>query len=53
MGKDAHDGIDLVDCKAGMYLFHGGACVLHGVQRLLVNICGFDAVDFALERHDL
>jgi hypothetical protein len=34
-------------------LLHGGAGVLHGVKRLLVDVCGFDAVDFALERHDL
>jgi hypothetical protein len=36
-----------------VYLLHGCASVLHCVERFLVDVCGFDAVDFALEGHDL
>jgi hypothetical protein len=50
---DKQGVVDLVDCKTSVYLLHGVAGILHRVQRLLVDICGFDAVDFALEGHDL
>ena len=36
-----------------MYVLDGGAGILHRVERLLVDVCGFDGVDFALEGHDL
>lgn len=36
-----------------MDVLHCGAGVLHCVEGLLVDVCGFDAVDFALERHNL
>lgn len=50
---DVHDVLDLVDCETGVNLFHCLACVLHRVKRLLVDIGGFNAVDFALQGHYL
>jgi len=48
-----HDVVDLVDGQACVYLLHGRARVLHRIQCLLVDVCRLDAVDFALECHNL
>jgi len=32
-----------------MYLFHGTACILHGVQRFLIDVRGFYAVDLLFD----
>ena len=48
MKINIHCSVDFVDRQAAVYLFHGGACILHRVQRFLVDVCCFDAVDLLL-----
>lgn len=51
--EDVHDIVNRIDCETRMYLLHGVSGVLHSIQRLLVDVRGFDGVDLALEGHDL
>lgn len=48
-----HRLIDLVDGQAAVDLLYRVAGVLHGVERLLVDVCRLDAADLALDRHHL
>lgn len=48
-----HDIVDLVDCEASVDLLHRRACILHRVERFLVDIRRLNTVYLALERHDL
>lgn len=52
-GVSIHDVVYFIDGQAGVDVLHCGASILHSIECLLINVCGFDGVDFALERHDL
>jgi hypothetical protein len=52
-GRNIHDVVHLVDGQASMYLLHSSARILHGIQRLLVDVGRLDRVNLLLQRHDL
>jgi hypothetical protein len=47
--RDGHCSIDLVDSQAAMYLFHGAASILHGIQCFLIDVRGFYAIDLLFD----
>jgi hypothetical protein len=48
-----HRLVDLVDREAAVDVLDGFAGILHGVERLLVDVGGLDAADLALDGHHL
>lgn len=53
MKNDVHGSIDLVYCQTAMNSLHSLGGIAEGIERLLVDICCFDAGNLTLEIHDL
>jgi hypothetical protein len=49
MTADIQCAVDLLHSHAAVDSLHGLPCILHRLEGLIVNICGFDAVNLLFE----